>query len=176
MSVMKQIQIEKITLNFGAGKDQKKLDKGVILLKHLTNKDPVKTVTQKRIPTWGVRPGLPIGCKITIRDKAAIKDLVKRFLRAKENHLKEKQFDENGNIAFGIHEYIDIPDVQYKPEVGIMGFETCITLTRPGFRIRKRKIQKRKIGKKHKITKQEAIEFMKKEFALKVGEEEQVTQ
>jgi large subunit ribosomal protein L5 len=172
MSKMKEIAIEKITLNFGAGKDQKKLDKGVLLLKHLTNKDPVKTITQKRIPTWGVRPGLPIGCKITIRERDLIKDLIARFLRAKENHLKEKQFDANGNIAFGISEYIDIPDVQYNPEVGIMGFEACITLTRPGFRIKKRKIQKRKVGKKHKISKEEAIAFMKKEFSLKVGEEE----
>jgi len=168
---MKLIEIEKITLNFGAGKDQKKLEKGFILLKHLTGKTPVKTITQKRIPTWGVRPGLPIGCKITIRDKEIIKDMIKRFLKAKNNELKERQFDCNGNVAFGIHEYIDIPDVQYNPDVGIIGFETCITLKRPGFRIKKRKTQKRKVGKKHCITKEEAIEFMKKEFSLKVENE-----
>jgi large subunit ribosomal protein L5 len=167
---MKRIEIEKITLNFGAGKDQKKLEKGVILLKHLTDRDPVKTVTQKRIPTWGVRPGLPIGCKITIRDKVVIKNLLTRFLKAKENNLKEKQFDKSGNVAFGIHEYIDIPDTKYNHEVGIMGFETCVTLKRPGFRVKKRKIQKRRVGKKHKITKQEAIEFMKKQFNIDVGE------
>ncbi len=168
MIVMKQIKIEKVTLNFGAGKDQKKLEKGVILLKHLTGREPVKTITQKRIPTWGVRPGLPIGCKITIRERDMIKTLITRFLKAKENRLQEKQFDDNGNIAFGIHEYIDIPEVQYNPEVGIMGFETCITLQRPGFRVKRRKKQKRGVGKNHRISKEEAIDFMKQQFSIAV--------
>ncbi len=58
---MRTIKIEKLTLNIGAGKNQDKLDKGVILLKYLTGMNPVKTVTQKRIPGWGLRPGLHIG-------------------------------------------------------------------------------------------------------------------
>lgn len=171
MNVMKKIQIEKMTLNVGAGKDPKKLEKGVMLLKHLTGIDPVKTVTQKRIPTWGLRPGLPIGCKLTIRDQERIKDLLTRFLKAKNNTLKESQLDDNGNVSFGIHEYIDIPGAQYNPDVGIMGFEVCITLRRPGFRVRVRKIQKRKIKKSHRISKQDAIAFMKEKFQIKTGEE-----
>jgi len=67
MNPMKVIRIEKITLNIGAGKDQNRLDKAKILLKHVTGIEPVKTVTKKRIPNWGLRPGLPIGCKITLR-------------------------------------------------------------------------------------------------------------
>ncbi len=169
---MKQITIEKITLNIGAGKDQKKLEKGVLLLKHMTGIDPVKTVTQKRIPTWGLRPGLPIGCKITLRDKEKIKDLLVKFLKAKGNTLIGTQFDNSGNIAFGIHEYIDIPGIQYNPDVGIMGFQICITLKRPGFRIRVRKIQKRRIKKGHRISQKDAMEFMKKEFAIAVKLEE----
>ncbi|MFA6889015.1 MAG: 50S ribosomal protein L5 [Candidatus Woesearchaeota archaeon] len=169
---MKRIEIGKITLNVGAGKDQKKLEKGVLLLKHITGIDPVKTITQKRIPTWGLRPGLPIGCKITIRDKLKIKDLLQKFLKAKNNELIGSQFDESGNIAFGIHEYIDIPGIQYNPDVGIMGFQICITLKRPGFRVRVRKIQKRKIKKNHRISKQNAIDFMKKEFNVSTKIEE----
>ncbi|MBI5073054.1 50S ribosomal protein L5 [Candidatus Woesearchaeota archaeon] len=171
MNVMKQIKIEKMTLNVGAGKDPKKLEKGVMLLKHLTGIEPVKTVTQKRIPTWGLRPGLPIGCKLTIRDQERIKDLLTRFLKAKNNTLKESQLDDNGNVSFGIHEYIDIPGAQYNPEVGIMGFEVCVTLRRPGFRVKVRKIQKRKIKKSHRISKQDAIAFMKEKFQIKTGDE-----
>lgn len=171
MNLMKQIQIEKITLNVGAGKDPKKLEKGVMLLKHLTGIEPVKTVTQKRIPTWGLRPGLPIGCKLTIRNQEVIKDLLTRFLKAKNNTLKESQLDDNGNVSFGIHEYIDIPGVTYNPEVGIMGFEVCVTLKRPGFRVKVRKIQKRKIKKSHRISKQDAITFMNEKFQIKTGDE-----
>ncbi|MEK6867482.1 MAG: 50S ribosomal protein L5 [Nanoarchaeota archaeon] len=171
MNLMKRIEIEKITLNIGAGKDPKKLEKGVLLLKHLTGIDPVKTITQKRIPTWGLRPGLPIGCKITIRNKEVIKNLLPRFLKAKSNNLKETQFDENGNLAFGIHEYIDIPGVQYTPDVGIMGFQITITLKRPGFRVKVRKVQKRRIKKSHRISRQEAMEFMKSNFNLSTNAE-----
>jgi large subunit ribosomal protein L5 len=62
--------------------------------------------------------------------------------------------------------------VKYDPEIGIMGLEVCITLERPGFRIKRRKLKQKKIPVKHKITKEEAIDFMSKEFNIKVGEEE----
>lgn len=165
---MKRIEFGKMTLNVGAGKDPKKLEKGVMLLKHLTGIEPVKTVTQKRIPSWGLRPGLPIGCKITIRDRKIIKELLARFLKAKNNVLQESQYDNEGNIAFGIHEYIDIPGVQYNPEVGIMGFQICITLKRPGFRVKARKIRKSSIKRSHRISREEAVEFMKKEFQTEI--------
>ena len=169
MNAMKTIKIEKVTLNIGAGKDQNRLDKGRLLLKNITGLEPVKTVTQKRIPTWGLRPGLPIGCKITIRRGPAI-ELIKRLLEAKEHTLKESQFDTGGNIAFGIHEYIDIPGVKYDPKIGIIGLQVCVTLERNGFRVIRRSIKKTKISKKHAIKKEDAIEFMKKDFGVKIGE------
>lgn len=169
MNTMKTIRIEKVTLNIGAGKDQNKLEKARLLLKAITGIEPVKTVTQKRIPTWGLRPGLPIGCKITSRKKAAY-ELLKKLIEAKESNLKESQFDERGNIAFGIHEYIDIPGVKYDPKIGIIGLQVCVTLERPGFRVKKRSLKKSNISKGHVIKKEEAIEFMKKEFNITVGE------
>ena len=108
MNPMRAIRIEKVTLNIGAGKDQTKLEKGMLLLKNITGINPVKTVTKKRIPNWGIRPGLPIGCKLTLRKQKA-KEILLRLLDAKNNTLQEFQFDNKGNIAFGIHEYIDIP-------------------------------------------------------------------
>ena len=69
MNPSRDIKISKVTLNIGAGKDQTKLDKGIKLFKSITNVSPVKTITSKRIPGWGLRPGLPIGCKVTLRKK-----------------------------------------------------------------------------------------------------------
>ena len=169
MNSMKEIRIEKVTLNVGAGKDQNKLEKGMLLLKNVTGINPVKTFTNKRIPSWGLRPGLPIGCKLTLRKKKA-EEILSKLLDAKDNRLGLHQFDKEGNIAFGIHEYIDIPGIRYDPKIGIMGFEVCITLERQGFRIKKRRIMKRKIPLKHKIKKEEVIEFMKKKFNVEVGE------
>ncbi len=168
MNKMKEIRVAKVTLNIGAGKDQALLKKGFKLINSIANAKPIETVTNKRIAGWGIRPGLPIGCKITLRKQKAI-EILQNLLKAKENKLNEKQFDENGNIAFGIAEYIDIPGVKYDPDIGIMGLEVCITLERAGYRIKRRKIAKRKIHKNHKITKEEAIEFMKNKFNTKIG-------
>ncbi len=168
-NIMKRIKVEKLTLNVGAGKDQARLEKGIKLLKKITGIDPVKTITKKRIPTWGLRPGLPIGCKITLRGKSAT-ELFKRLVEAKDKTLKESCVDNNGNVAFGIHEYIDIPNVEYDPEIGIMGLQVCLTLQRPGFRINKRKKAQHKIPKSIRITKQETLDFLSKEFNVKIGE------
>jgi len=170
MNPMKEIRIEKVTLNFGAGADQKKLAKGVKLIEMVTGKVPVKTKSKKRIPTWGLRLGLPIGAKITLRGAEA-KKLIKRLVLAKENYLSLNNFDDNGNVSFGIAECVDIPDVKYDPELGIVGLEASITLKRAGYRIKSRKIMKRKIPQRHRILRNDAIAFMKLNYELKIKEE-----
>ncbi len=167
MNSMKSIRIEKVTLNIGAGKDQSRLEKGFALLSTISSSTPIKTITSKRIQEWGLRPGLPIGCKVTLRKDKAIK-IIPRLLDAVENRLTERQFDNNGNLAFGIHEYIGIQGVKYDPKIGIMGLEVCVTLERPGYRIKRRKILARKIPAKHRISKQESMEFMKTKFNVEV--------
>jgi len=168
MNKMKEIRIEKVTLNIGAGKDQVLLKKGLKLLKTITDTNPVETITNKRIPDWGIRPGLPIGCKVTLRKEKAV-NILKSLLKSKENILNERQFDEGGNVSFGIPEYINIPGVKYDPDIGIIGLEVCITLERPGYRIKKRRVYKGKIHKNHKVTKEDAIKFFEKEFNVKVS-------
>ncbi len=91
-NLMKEIRVAKVTLNIGAGKNEDLLKKGLVLMKKLTPLNPVKTITKKRIPGWGLRPGLAIGCKVTVRKDAD--KLLKRLLAAKENILSEKVFDD----------------------------------------------------------------------------------
>jgi large subunit ribosomal protein L5 len=170
MNPMQQPRIEKLTLNIGAGKDQTRLEKGVAVLKMITGIEPIKTVTQKRIPTWGLRPGLPIGCKLTLRKQKAV-EILRRLLQAKDLTLSPTHFDNAGNISFGIHEYIDIPGATYDPKIGVLGLQVCLTLEKPGYRIKRRKIQQKNIPKKHAITKEEAMSFMQKTFNVKVGEQ-----
>ena len=168
---MREIRVEKVTINIGTGKEQSQIEKALMLLKNITGAKPVKCFSKKRIPGWGVRPGLPIGCKVTIRKNT--NDLIMRTLSAVDNTLQESNFDDFGNVSFGIEEYIDITGVKYDPKIGMLGLQACVTLERPGFRIAKRKVGQRKIHKRHSINKQEAIEFMKKKFNLKLKEEEE---
>jgi large subunit ribosomal protein L5 len=170
MNVMKNIKIEKLTINIGAGRDEKVLTKAVKLIKNITGVTPVRTVTNKRLAAWGLRPGLPIGAKITLRNQEVTKELVQRFLRAKENKIKSSWFDNYGNVSFGIHEYVDIPDVKYDTEIGILGLQVSITLARPGFRVKRRKLLKSKIGNSHKISKEEAITYLAETFGVKLEE------
>lgn len=169
MNPMRKIRIDKVTLNIGAGKDTKLLEKGMKLIKSIAGTTPVKTITQKRIPGWGLRPGLPIGCKLTIRGAEAEK-LIARLLVAKDNKLSPKNFDDAGNISFGIPEYIDIEGAQYDPEIGIIGLQACITLSRPGYRIRFRSIRPQKL-KKQRIQKDEAVSFMQERFKTNIEAE-----
>lgn len=160
---MQQIRVQKLTLNIGTGKDQVALEKAQKLLNTITGVSSVRTVTQKRIAAWGLRPGLPIGVKVTLR-KAKALELIPRLLYAKDNKLAENNFDDNGNVSFGMKEYTDIRDARYDPDIGSMGLQCSITLDRAGSRIKSRKLLKRVIPKHHRVSKADAITFMKTNF------------
>ncbi len=172
MNNMREIRIEKITLNIGVGEPGDKLDKAVKLLTTLTGAKPVKTRSMKRIPTWGVRPKLNVACKVTLRGKKA-GEVLKKLLGAVDEVVPEKKFDKFGNFSFGVAEYIDIPGVEYDVGIGIIGLEVAVTLERPGYRVKRRSIGKAKISQKHRIKKEEAMEFMAKNFGVLFEEEEE---
>jgi len=167
---MRNIRIEKLNLNVGAGSDQDRLEKGLRLIENLSGGKAVKTKTQKRIPSWSLRPGLPVGAMLTLRKSKAV-DTLKRILAARDNKLDRRNFDGHGNVNFGMTEYIYIPGMKYDPTIGVMGFNVTLTLERPGFRIKRRKLLSRAVSKKHRIQPEEAIDFMKKEFKVEVAEE-----
>lgn len=168
MNVMKEIRVEKITLNIGTGGPGEKLEKGLKLLQKITGMKAVATTTQERIPTWDIRPGLQIGCKVTVRGKKA-EELLSRLIKAGQENITAVKFDKQGNFSFGVPEYIDIPGVTYDSTIGVIGLDVAVTLERPGYRIKRRSIMKRKIPEKHRITKNEAINFINKKYNLGVN-------
>lgn len=163
MNKMREISIKKICLNIGVGEPGDKLKKAKKLLKLLTGHTPVITKGKKKEPGLGVRPGLPIGVKVTIRDD--INKLLKRLLEANENVINKKSFTNSG-VSFGIEEYLLIPGLDYDPELGIMGLDVSVVLQRPGYRVSKRKIKKSRVGKNHVITVDESIKFMKDNYGV----------
>ncbi|MGI0003095.1 MAG: 50S ribosomal protein L5, partial [Nitrosopumilaceae archaeon] len=84
------------------------------------------------------------------------------------NQIKGSSFDDFGNLSFGIKEHIDIPGVKYDPQIGILGLNVSISLTRPGFNIRFRSKHKASVGNHHRITSEEAKAFLTKEFGIEV--------
>ena len=160
---MRQLRIEKVTLNMGCG-TKTPIDQAKRILEMISGSKVVITSTTKRT-TFNVPKNKPIGCKVTIRKNTH--EFLKKMLEAKEKKLMGGNFDNHGNFAFGVKEYIDVPGAEYDPKLGVLGFDVCVTLERPGYRV-KRKRHGSKIGKGHVITKDEAISFVKENFGVVV--------
>jgi len=168
---MREIRLEKLTLNIGAGEPGPKLDKSKKLLETLSESKVVITAAHKR-STFGPPKGRPIGTMVTLRGEKA-RELLTKLLQAVDSKLKPKQFDKNGNFSFGIKEYIHIPGFKYDPDIGIIGLDVAVTLTRPGFRVSKKRIRPGKVGAAHRIKPEEAMEWAKKEFNVNITDEEE---
>lgn len=165
MNAMREIRIAKVTLNIGCGEAGEKLDKAKKLLETLTGKIAPLTKTRRRT-TFGTPKGRTIGCKVTLRGKAAF-DFLKRSLDAVDFKLKNSVFDRQGNFSFGVKEHIHIPGVKYDPSIGIYGMDICVSLERRGYRVARKKMSS-KIGKSHLITAEESKEWAIKNLGVKV--------
>ena len=166
-NLMKEIRLEKVVLNMGVGKSGDPIEIARAALQEITGEKPNPRNAKKSQRDWGVRKGEPIGVAVTVRKENAI-TLLKKLLEAKDNQIKKRSFDNEGNFSFGITEHIDIPGVKYNPKIGILGLEVSVSLTRPGYSIRLRSKHKSSVGKNHKISKQNAIDFMKENFEVAI--------
>ncbi|MDQ4015375.1 MAG: 50S ribosomal protein L5 [Thermoproteota archaeon] len=164
---MKRIEVHKLVINIGVGRSGEPIDKAKNALLELTNQQPAVRGAKKSVRDFGIHKGEPIGVIVTLRHEPAI-EFLKRVVAAKNNVLKASSFDNYGNISVGIHEHIDIPGTKYNPEIGIFGMDVNIALNRPGYRIAKKSRKSAKIGKMHRINREEAIEFFKQEYGVGV--------
>lgn len=164
---MKEIRLEKVVLNMGVGKSGEAIEIAKKALDQISGKKSCARDAKATQRDWGVRKGEPIGAAVTSRGNEAT-SLLKRLLEAKGDQIKGSSFDNFGNVSFGILEHIDIPGIKYDPKIGILGLDVAVSLIRPGFNIRFRSKHKAKIGKSHKITADEAKEFLTKAFGVKI--------
>lgn len=167
---MKSIRIEKVVVNSCIGAASAKIEKASKILEMLTGQKPQLRKAKKTIKGFGIYRGQPIAVRVTLRKQRAI-DFLEKVLKAVNNTLKSSSFDENGNFSFGIKEHLDIPGTKYDPELGIIGMDVCVHLSRPGLRVSLRRRARSRIGREHKVKKEEAIEFVKKSFGVRVIEE-----
>src|SRR5574341_56858 len=164
---MKKITVAKVVLNMGVGKSGEPIEQARRALQQIAGQKPNPRNAKATQRDWGVHKGEPIGVAVTLRRQPAI-DLIKRLFAAKGNQIKGSSFDDFGNLSFGIKEHIDIPGVKYDPQIGILGLDISISLARPGFNIRFRSKHKASVGNHHRITSEEAKEFLSKEFGIEV--------
>lgn len=167
MNQMRIPSIDKITVHIGTGESGERLTNAEKLLQTIARQKPVRAIAKKTLPTFSIKKKEPIGCKVTLRGKNAL-EFLKTALNIIDHKLNASQFDETGNFSFGIEEHTDFPGMKYDPSIGIYGMDVNVALKRAGYRIRTRKIEKRKIPKNHRLTKEDAISFVKEKYGAEV--------
>ncbi|MDD7423507.1 MAG: 50S ribosomal protein L5 [Candidatus Methanomethylophilaceae archaeon] len=169
MSGMRDLYVEKVVVNIGVGEAGERLVKAQKVLEMVTGQKSVQTMSKTINRDLGIRKGMPLGCKVTLRGEAA-EEFIERALPIREMRVPEYSFDPEGNMSFGITDYTDFDGMKYDPEIGIFGMDISVVLRRPGNRITKRALLKRRIPKDHRVGRDEAIQFMKDKFKVEVVE------
>lgn len=167
MNRMRDIRIDKVVVNIGVGEAGEKLIKAEKVLDLLTHRKSVRTLSRTTNKDLGIRRGMPIGCKVTLRGEDALQFLKGAFW-VKNNRIAGYSFDLEGNFSFGIADYTDFKDMKYDPDIGIFGMDICVTLGRSGLRVKERKRAQAKIPKSHRLTPAEAKEFVRTTLNVEV--------
>jgi len=160
-------KIEKVVVNVSVGRSGEPLERAMSILKELTGQKPCVRRAKKTIRDFGIRKKEPIACLVTLRGEKA-REFLRKTLQAVDNKISRRSFDNLGNFSFGIKEHIDISGTKYSPELGIIGMDISVALGRPGYKVKRRRRAKSKIGSKHLLTPDEAVSFIKDEFGVEV--------
>ncbi|MFW9845196.1 MAG: 50S ribosomal protein L5 [Candidatus Thorarchaeota archaeon] len=165
---MKEPYVAKVVVDMCTGGGEP-LSRASTILEQLTGQVPVQSRARQTVRDFGIRRKEPIAVRVTLREKKA-HDFLKRVLEAKENVLLIKNWDDDGNFAFGITEHIDIPDVKYDPQLGIQGMNITVCIERPGFRVKRRRRRRTKVPYRHRLTPEESMVYVKKTFGVEILE------
>ncbi|MFW3145261.1 MAG: 50S ribosomal protein L5 [Thermoplasmatota archaeon] len=166
---MRDIRIEKVVINIGVGEAGEKLSRAQKVIELLTSKNSTQTLSTHTNKDLGIRKGMPIGCKVTLRNEDA-SEFLKRAFWVKENRIMGYSFDPEGNFSFGISDYTDFEGMKYNPDIGVFGLDISVVLTRAGRRVVRRKRSPGHIPHSHRVTKEEARDWVAKTFEVEVLE------
>jgi large subunit ribosomal protein L5 len=159
-SPMLKPRIEKVVVNLSVGKSGEPLEKAVKVLEELTGQTPSRRKAKQTIRDFNIRKGESIACIVTLRKQKAI-DFLEKVLPVIDKKAQRTSFDRQGNFSFGIKEHIEIRGVKYDPDIGIFGMDICVSMGRPGYRVKNKRREKAKIGTKHVLTPDESMAFAK---------------
>jgi len=127
-------KLKKIILNMGIGDgkdDSKLIDKALEDLSLISGQKAVKTNSKKAIAGFKIRAGMPIGVKVTLRNKIMYEFLDRlvniAIPRIRDfRGLNSKSFDGNGNFTLGIKEHVIFPEINFDKVEKIRGMDITI--------------------------------------------------
>ncbi|MCQ2332048.1 MAG: 50S ribosomal protein L5 [Paludibacteraceae bacterium] len=135
-TVMQVPRLEKIVLNQGLGiaiADKKIIDTAVDEMTAITGQKAVQTVSRKDIANFKVRKKMPIGVRVTLRDKKMY-EFLERLIRVALPRIRdfkgiESKLDGRGNYTLGITEQIIFPEINIDSIQKLLGMNITFVTT-----------------------------------------------
>jgi large subunit ribosomal protein L5 len=130
-------RVEKVVVNVGLGeapKNQKLLDSVVAELGQITGQKPVVTRARKSISNFGLREGMAIGAKVTLRG-ARMYEFLDRLSNVAIPRIRDfrgvpnRSFDGRGNYTLGVKEQLIFPEIEYDKVNEVHGMDIVIVTT-----------------------------------------------
>ncbi|MBO5849776.1 MAG: 50S ribosomal protein L5, partial [Paludibacteraceae bacterium] len=127
-SIMQVPRLEKIVLNQGLGiatADKKVIDTAIAEMTAITGQKAVETLSKKDISNFKLRKKMPIGVRVTLRDKKMY-EFLERLIRIALPRIRdfkgiEGKLDGRGNYTLGIQEQIIFPEINIDSITRILG-------------------------------------------------------
>ncbi len=131
-------RVEKVVVNVGvgeAGENRKLLDSVVDEITMITGQKPVVTRARKSIAAFGLREGMPVGVRVTLRS-TRMYEFLDRLVSAAIPRIRDfrglptRSFDGRGNYTIGVKEQIIFPEIEYDKVNKVHGMDiTIVTST-----------------------------------------------
>jgi len=114
-------KMEKIVVSMGVGQatqNKALLDNAVKDMELICGRKPVVTKARKSISNFKLRKGMPIGCKVTLRNEVMY-EFYDRLISLAIPRIRDFRgipvdaFDGRGNFSFGLKEQTVFPEIDY---------------------------------------------------------------
>lgn len=136
-NVMEVPKLEKIVVNIGAGEaknNPKIIESALRDLTAITGQKPVTTTAKKSIANFGIREGMTLGCKVTLRGQKMY-DFLDKLMNIALPRVRDfrgvsaRSFDGRGNYAIGLKEQLIFPEIEYDDIDTLRGMDINIITT-----------------------------------------------
>lgn len=136
-SVMEVPKLDKIVINIGLGdvkENPKDLENAIKDLEQITGQKPIITKSKKAIAAFKLRAGVPIGCKVTLR-QGKMYDFANKLFNVALPRVRDfrgipaDSFDGRGNYSMGIKEQLIFPEIEYEKVDRVRGMDIIFVTT-----------------------------------------------
>ena len=135
-TIMEAPRLVKITINEGVGdatQDKKLVEDAAEELSLITGQKAVITISRKDISNFKLRKGMPVGCKVTLRD-VKMYEFLEKLIRVTLPRIRDfngisGNMDGRGNYTLGIKEQLIFPEIDIDKNARIHGMEITFVTT-----------------------------------------------